>query len=122
MTEEKEITCIVCPIGCKILVKVDGDQIRNIDRNKCKRGIDYVQNEALNPRRMLTTSVLVNGGKWPLVSVKSSQPIPKEKVFRVLKEMKKTKIKAPIKSGQKILKNVANTGIDLLATKTVKKL
>lgn len=122
MTEEKEITCIVCPIGCKILVEIDGKQIKNVDGNKCKRGIDYAQNEALDPRRMLTTSVLVNGGKWPLVSVKSSQPIPKEKVFQVLKEIRKTKTKAPIKSGQKILKNVANTDIDILATKTVKKL
>ncbi len=122
MTEEKEITCIVCPIGCKILVKTDGKHIKNLDGTKCKRGIDYAEHEALDPRRMLTTSVLVNGGKWPLVSVKSSQPIPKEKVFQVLKEIRKTKTEAPIKSGQKILKNVANTDIDILATKTVKKL
>jgi len=122
MTEEKEITCIVCPIGCKILVKTDGKQIKNVDGNKCKQGINYVQNEALDPRRMLTTSVLVNGGKWPLVSVKSSQPIPKEKVFQVLKEIKKTTVNAPVKPGQKILNSVANTDIDILATKTVKKL
>lgn len=122
MIEEKEITCIVCPIGCKILVRTDGKHIKNLDGNKCKRGIDYAEHEALDPRRMLTTSVLVNGGKWPLVSVKSSKPIPKEKMFQVLKEIKKTKIKAPIKSGQKILKNVSNTEIDILTTKTVKKL
>ena len=122
MTKEKEITCIVCPIGCKILVEIDGEQIKNIYENKCKQGIDYVKSEALDPRRMLTTSVLVNGGKWPLVSVKSSHPVSKEKLFQVLKEIKKTKIKAPIKSGQKILKNVANTGIDILTTKTVEKL
>jgi len=122
MTEEKEITCIVCPIGCKILVRTDGKRIENFDGSKCERGIDYAKNEALDPRRMLTTSVLVNGGKWPLVSVKSSQPIPKEKVFQVLKEIRKTKTKAPIKSGQKILKNVANTDINIVATKTVKKL
>lgn len=122
MTEEKEITCIVCPIGCKILVKTDGKHIKNLDGNKCKRGIDYAQNEALDPRRMLTTSVLVNGGKWPLVSVKSSQSIPKEKVFQVLKEIKKTTVNAPVKPGQKILNSVANTDIDILATKIVKKL
>lgn len=122
MTEEKEITCIVCPIGCKILVEIDGKQIKNIDGNKCKRGIDYAEHEALSPRRMLTTSVFIDGGEWPLVSVKSSQLIPKEKVFEVLKEIKKTEVNAPIKSGQKILNNVANTGINIVATKTVKKL
>ena len=122
MTEEKEITCIVCPIGCKILVKMDGKQIKNVDGNKCKRGIDYAEHEALDPRRMLTTSVFIKDGEWPLVSVKSSQPVPKDKVFIILKEIKKVKLRAPIKSGQKILKNAANTDVNIIATKTVKKL
>lgn len=122
MTEEKEITCIVCPIGCKILVKTDGKQIENLDGNKCKRGIDYAKHEALDPRRMLTTSIFVDGGEWPLVSVKSSQPVPKEKVFPALKEIKKMRIKAPVESGQIIIRSVADTGIDIVATKTVEKL
>jgi CxxC motif-containing protein len=49
MTEEKEITCIVCPIGCKILVKTDRKRIENLDGNKCKQGIDYAKHEALDP-------------------------------------------------------------------------
>ena len=121
MTTEKEITCIVCPISCKILVKVDGTTCEILEGNKCKQGIDYARNEALDPRRMLTTSVLVEDGAWPLVSVKSSQPVPKDKVFPVLKENKKTTVKAPIKSGEIILKNVANTAIDIIATRTVHK-
>ena len=121
MTNEKEITCIVCPIGCKILVKSDGTQFEILDGNKCKKGIEYARNEALDPRRMLTTSVLVENGEWPLVSVKSSQPVPKEKVFPALKEIKKMRIKAPVESGQIIIKNVADIGIDIVATKTVEK-
>lgn len=121
MTKEKEVTCIVCPIGCKILVKTDGTQFKILEGNKCKKGIEYARNEALDPRRMLTTSVLIEDGEWPLVSVKSSQPIPKEKVFTVLKEIKKTIAKAPIKSGQMVISNVADTNIDIIATKTVKK-
>jgi CxxC motif-containing protein len=69
---------------------------------------------------MLTTSILVNGGEWPLVSVKSSKPVPKEKLFSILKEIKRTAVNAPVKSGQPIIKNVANTGINIVATKTVK--
>jgi CxxC motif-containing protein len=122
MTKEKRITCIVCPIGCKILVKTDGKLIENLDGNKCVKGIEYAKNEALDPRRMLTTSVLVKDGEWPLVSVKSSQPIPKDKVFKILKEIKKVKLNAPVKSGQEILKNVANTDFNIIATKTVKKI
>ncbi len=120
MIVEKNITCIVCPIGCKILVKIDGTQLEIVGGNKCKRGIEYAKNEALDPRRMLTTSVLVNGGEWSLVSVKSSKPVPKEKLFSILKEIKRTAVNAPVKSGQPIIKNVANTGINIVATKTVK--
>jgi len=70
---------------------------------------------------MLTTSVFVNNGDWPLVSVKSSKPVPKEKIFSILNEIKKTKIDAPVKAGQTIIKNVSDTNIDIIATRIVKK-
>jgi len=119
---EREITCIVCPIGCKILVKFDGKKVDILSGHKCKQGVDYATNEAIDPRRMLTSSVFVKNGEWPLVSVKSSQPVPKDKVFSVLKEIKKTRIKAPVESGQIIIRNVVDIGIDIVATKTVEKL
>ena len=121
MTIEKEITCIVCPIGCKILVRAVENQFELLEGNKCKRGIDYARSEALDPRRMLTSSVLVKDGEWPLVSVKSSKPVQKQKIYSVLKAIKKVKVKAPVKSGQIIIKNVANTKIDIFATKSIKK-
>jgi CxxC motif-containing protein len=120
--DEKEITCIVCPIGCKILVRTDGTQFELLDGNKCKKGIDYARNETLDPRRVLTSAVLVKNGEWPLVSVRTSRPIPKNKIFDVLTEIKETSIEAPVKIGQKIIKNTAGTKIDIIATKTVKKL
>ena len=122
MTDDNEITCIVCPIGCKIHVKTDGEHFEICDGQKCKRGIEYARSEALDPRRMLTSSILVKSGEWPLVSVKSSKPVPKNKIFDVLKEIKKIKIKAPVNLGQVIIKNVANTKIDIITTKTIKKM
>jgi len=118
---EKEITCIVCPIGCKILVKSDGKKVDHIKGYNCKRGVEYATNEALDPKRMLTSSVLVENGEWPLLSVKTSQPVPKEKIYSVLDEIKKIHVKAPIKRGTVILKNVAGTNIDIIGTKTIKK-
>ena len=122
MTGEKQITCIVCPIGCKIFIKTDGKHFEISNGNKCVKGIDYAKSEALDPRRMLTSSVLVSNGEWPLVSVKSSKPVPKNKIFQVLKEIKKKKVEAPIKIGEIILKNVVNTKINIIATKTIIKL
>ena len=119
MASEKEITCIVCPIGCKILVRMDGSKLEILSGYKCKKGIEYSRNEALDPRRMLTTSALVKNGDWPLVSVKSSQPVPKEKLFFVLQKVKKADVNAPVILGEIVIKNVADTGIDIIATKTV---
>ena len=117
---EKEITCIVCPIGCKILVKTDGTNFEILDGNKCKKGVEYARNEAFDPRRVLTSSVFVENGEWPLVSVKTTKPIPKEKIFDVLKMIKKVRVKAPVEIGQVIVKDVLNIGIDIVATKSVK--
>ena len=116
---DKQITCIVCPIGCKILVNKKGNKVEIFSGYKCKKGIDYATYEALDPRRMLTTSVLVEDGQWPLVSVKSSKPVPKDKIFDVLEEIKKVRIKAPVKIGKIILRNVSKTGIDIISTKSV---
>jgi CxxC motif-containing protein len=120
MINEKKITCILCPIGCKILVKIKDGECRIIDGSKCKKGEEYAINEILNPKRILTTSILIENGVWPLVSVRSTDLIPKEKLFHVLKEIKKKKIQAPVKSGHIIIKNVAETGINIIATKSVK--
>ncbi len=121
MTKKQEITCIICPISCKILVTTKGKTIERVDGYRCKRGAEYATYEALDPRRMLTTSVRIKEGEWPLVSVKSSQPVPKGKIFDVLKEIKKTTIEAPVHLGQIIIKNVADMDIDIIATKSIKK-
>jgi CxxC motif-containing protein len=117
--DEKEITCIICPLGCKILVKQDGTLCEIVGGNKCKRGVEYARSEALDQRRMLTSSISVIGGTWPLVSVKTTKPVPKKDIFTVLKVIQKTIVKAPVERGQILLKNVADTQIDVIATKTV---
>lgn len=116
---EKEITCIVCPIGCKILVKTDGSKFKLIDGNKCASGVEYARSEALDPRRMLTSSVLVKGGAWPLVSVRTTEPVPKDILFEVLKEIKKVSVNAPVNFGEVLVKNVVGSNINIISTKTV---
>jgi CxxC motif-containing protein len=122
MTNKKEITCIVCPLGCRIIVDTNGKIFKVLNGNKCIKGIEYARAEALNPKRMLTSSVLVKNGEWPLVSVKSALPVPKESIFQVLEEIKNTTVNAPVKIGQVLIKNSANTKINIIATKSVKKL
>lgn len=121
MTKQHEITCIVCPIGCKITIQSDGTSANVLTGYRCKEGITYATTEALDPRRMLTSSILVHDGEWPLVSVKTSEPIPKKDIFNVLKKIQTTSVNAPINRGDILLSNVENLNIDIIATKTIQK-
>lgn len=115
---KKELTCICCPIGCQITVKIDRD-ITSVHGNVCPRGDEYAKKEVISPTRIVTSSIRVNGGKLPLVSVKTATDIPKEKIFDVMEEIHTCRINAPIHTGDIIIKNVAGTGADIIATRTV---
>jgi len=119
--QTRHLTCLVCPLGCSISVKLKGLEILGVDGNTCAKGEAYARDEVLHPKRTLTSSVLVLGGQWPLVSVRTSGPIPKAKIPAVMKALKARSIKAPVKMGTVIIQNVDGTGVDLLATREVGK-
>ena len=121
MTKQHEVTCIVCPIGCKITIQSDGISAKVLTGHRCKEGITYATTEALDPRRMLTSSILVKNGEWPLVSVKSTQPVPKKDIFNVLKKIQTTSVNAPVKRGDILLSDVDGLNIDIIATKSIQK-
>ena len=120
MDKEEKITCILCPIGCEITIKKKNLSI--IKGAKCNKGIKYSKNEITNPTRIITTSILVKNGNLPLVSVKTSKPIPKNKINNVLELIKAKSIEAPVKIGDIIIKNILETGSDIIATRSIKKI
>ncbi|HYE67683.1 MAG TPA: DUF1667 domain-containing protein [Anaerovoracaceae bacterium] len=110
-TGAKTITCIMCPNCCEITYDLTGGM--------CGKGPEYVKNEILNPKRTLTSSIKVTGGAIPLVSVKTSGSIPKEKLRDAMKLINDIAVEAPVELGQIIQKDFMEEGIDLVATKTV---
>ena len=118
----KEFICICCPMGCHL--SVDDTDKNNIivTGNTCPRGAKYGHDEVVNPVRMVTSSVKVNNGKERVVSVKTSEAIPKGLIFESLEELKKVTVEAPINIGDVIIKNVLNTGVDIVATKNVERI
>jgi len=120
MNNDENITCILCPIGCNI--KIKKNKKITIKDAKCDKGVEYSKNEILNPMRILTTSILVINGISPLLSVKTSKPIPKNKIFKILDIIKKTRVNAPIHIGDIIIKNVLDTGSDIIATKSIERI
>lgn len=110
-----EYICIVCPKGCHIVV--DGD---NISGYTCLRGLNYVKQESIDPRRILTTTVKVNDKNIRVCPVKSSDTLPKDKLFASMDEINKISVDLPIKLHQIVIKNILNTGVDIITTKEIK--
>ncbi len=118
---ESEITCIICPIGCEMTAYHKEGIITDIEGYECKKGIEYAKEELFDPKRTLTTTVIVKGGKLPLVSVKTNIPIPKDNLFEVMDALSKVEVSAPIKIGDVLVQNVLGLDADIVATKNVKK-
>jgi CxxC motif-containing protein len=112
-------TCIICPNGCDIEVKIEEGKILSIEGASCERGEDYVRQEQTNPKRTISSSVLVEGGELPLVSVRLTEPVPKGKIFEVMEEIKKLKVKAPVHSEEVLIKDILGLGSDVIATKEI---
>jgi len=75
----------------------------------------------VEPLRILTSSVLVLNGDMPLVSVKTNKPIPRRVIMQVMDILKNTKVEAPVRVGDIIIKDVLNTGADIVATRNVER-
>ena len=113
----KEFICIICPNGCHITIDDDG----KISGNKCPRGINYVKQESTHPLRTVTsTCKVIDSDTYRVVSCKTSTALPKEKIFDVMKEINKVRVKLPISMHQVLIKNVLNTGADIIATQEIK--
>lgn len=117
--ETRELTCIGCPMGCPLIVEMDNGEVVSVTGNTCRRGDVYARKEVTNPTRIVTSSVMVEGGTLAVVSVKTREDIPKEKIFDCMKALKGVKVQAPVHIGDVIVKDVAGTGVDVVATKDI---
>ena len=115
---EKEMICINCPVGCRLTVSVEGGKVGSVTGNLCPRGEEYARQEAVDPLRVLTSLMRIEGQERPF-SVKSSAPIPKRLLFDCVNEIFAHKAALPIHVGDIIIKNVCNTGKDIISTQEV---
>jgi CxxC motif-containing protein len=118
--EIKKLICIRCPRGCEIQTVFDGYEITEITGNFCKMGIDYVKDEISDPKRTVTTTVKIINGEMPLLPVWTESPIPKENVDKLLKQLLNIEIEAPVKKNDIVLKNIFDSGINVVASCSIK--
>lgn len=118
---KQDIICIGCPMGCPLTVEVKGDTIDSIvvEGHLCKIGVTYAQEEMTTPTRNITTSVKVDGGDIPMLSVKTARPIPKGMIMECNAAVHAVRMKAPVKVGDVVLANACGTGVDFVATRDI---
>lgn len=113
------VTCVICPKGCSISVdweEKDGAKtVLAVRGNSCPRGLKYASAEVIHPERVLTSTVRVEDSDVILLPIRSATPIPKETMFLAMDQIAATVVKGPIKMGDVIIKDIAGTGIDMIA-------
>lgn len=116
-----EKICIVCPIGCNLIIEKDSTSKDGykVNGNKCNRGLKYAIEEMTNPTRVLTSTVKIKGISNNMLSVRTDRGIPKDKIFQVMDVIRGLEVELPVEVGDLILKNILNTNANLIATKSV---
>ncbi|NPV85545.1 MAG: DUF1667 domain-containing protein [Anaerolineae bacterium] len=116
MRTTENVICITCPKGCTLEVLKDGESILEI-RQGCKKGHSYVQQELTDPRRMVASTVKIRGALHPLLPVYTLAPFPKGKILELMKALRAMQVDSPVKTGQVVLPNALDTGIDIIASR-----
>ena len=114
-----ELTCIGCPLGCPLTVRMEANEVVDVTGNTCPKGAIYAKKEVTNPTRIVTSTVRVEGGLSPMVNVKTASDIPKDKIFACVEALKSVVLTAPVQIGDVVLENVAGTGVNVVAARNV---
>lgn len=115
---QDKLTCIMCPLGCEMEVTVSGKDVATRG-NKCVKGLEFAEEEMLDPKRNLATSVPIAGGNFQMLSVRLNQRVSRQMLFPILKEIARLRLVPPVTRGSVLIKNVLGSGADVIATRSV---
>ena len=119
--EERQYTCIVCPKSCVGTLTIHDDGRMETRGFGCRNGEDYAMNEYKDPKRVLTTTVMMERGQYRLLPVVSSDEISRDRFAECLDILYSVKVEAPVAEGEIILRDILGTGVDILAARSMKR-
>jgi len=111
---QKDLVCIVCPVGCRLKVTGTPDDLQ-VEGGICKKGITYAHDEITNPLRMVCTTAKIEGGIHSVIPVRTDKPIPDKYKLEVVKEVNKIVLTSPVKMGDVIIFDLFGTGVNIVA-------
>ena len=98
----KELICIECPKGCRMLIDIEDGKVSKVSGNACPKGTEYATAEIQDPRRIFTSSVLCEGLNIRMLPVRTDKPIPKALLMQAMEKVKKIRVTKPVKTGDVI--------------------
>ena len=116
----KELVCIVCPRSCRMTITSEGDELV-VTGNTCKRGKEFAINEMTDPRRTVCTTVRTSFPSVPVLPVRVSGAIPKNKIFDLMREVHRITVSKRIGREEVVVTNILDLGVDLIATSNILK-
>ncbi len=121
MPETKDLSCILCPRGCRLELLIEGDSV-TVSGNACPRGEGYGRQEAIAPMRSLTSTVRAEGGARPRLAVRTSGDIPLARTLEAVSALDDIIVRAPVAAGDLIRADFLGLGVDLIASDELKAL
>lgn len=112
-----EVICTCCPQGCHL--QVDEENGYAVTGNGCKRGAVYGRQELQHPVRIVTSTVAIAHAAHPTLPVKTSAEVPKECMKDIVAALREAEVCSPVHMGDVVLANVCNTGVDVVATRSM---
>lgn len=110
MPKAGHYTCVLCPRGCRLRMTILG----HVKGNRCEKGAAYARQEAKAPKRVLTTTLKRADGT--LLAVKSSAPLPREKLQVYAARLREIPIPAgSYNCGSVVLEDPFGEGVNIVA-------
>lgn len=117
----KKYICTACPLGCHLEATIFDDDTMSVTGNKCIRGEKFANEEYREPKRVVTTTCKTNSLIIPRVPVKTTGPILKEYIDELISDLYRIEVKVPVKMSDTIISNYKDTGINVIATRSITK-
>lgn len=115
----KELVCVNCPVGCRLTVEIENDQVVSVSGNNCPRGAEYAESECIRPARILTTTVRITGAIHRVLPVITEKEIPLDMMMQAMDAVRGISVQAPVKVGDVIAADLIGTGVNLVAARSM---
>ena len=115
----RELTCIGCPMGCPLIVTMEDGAVASVTGNTCPRGREFAVSEMTAPRRTICSTVRTAFPDAPVLPVRVSADIPKDRIFDVMDALKTVTVTERIGRGDVVIPDVLGLGVDVIATSSL---